>query len=138
MTFLVIDINSYIIKVFRMCIKIVNRPSKESVLRFSSMKEINTEKSEVHNKITRTVRDAAMLLRLLRIIMDAMKFCAFQKFKRTEDKWEEVLGMTISFWEVGTLTSEDWLVNWKSNINMSYISRKSSTDCSHPEVFFLC
>jgi hypothetical protein len=86
MTFLVIDINSYIIKVFRMCIKIVNRPSNESVLRFSSLKEINTEKSEVHKKITRTVRDAAMLLCLLRIIMDAMKFCAFQKFKRTEDK----------------------------------------------------
>jgi hypothetical protein len=43
---------------------------------------INTEKSEVHNKISRTVRDADMLLHLLRMITDAMKFCAFQMFKK--------------------------------------------------------
>jgi hypothetical protein len=47
MTFLAIDVcinNSYIIKV---------------VLRFNSWTVINTEKSKLHSKITRTMRDAA-------------------------------------------------------------------------------
>jgi hypothetical protein len=43
---------------------------------------INTEKSELHNKATRTMRDAVMLLFLLcRLLRDAMMFCAFEKIR---------------------------------------------------------
>jgi len=43
----------------------------------------DTEKSEIHNKATRTVIDAAMLLLLRRLPRDAATFCAFQKIRET-------------------------------------------------------
>jgi hypothetical protein len=75
-TFLAIDVcidNSYIVKV---------------LLRSNLWKVIGTEKSECHDKITRTVRDAAMLLLLHRIIADAVKLCVFRRLKepRTPEK----------------------------------------------------
>jgi hypothetical protein len=42
-----------------------------------------TEKSEIHNKATRTVIDAAMLLLLRRLLRDTATFCAFQKIWET-------------------------------------------------------
>jgi len=43
----------------------------------------DTEKSEIHNKATRTVIDAAMLLLLRRLPRDAATFCAVQKIRET-------------------------------------------------------
>jgi hypothetical protein len=59
-------------------------------------------KSEVYNKITRTLRDAAMLLHLLRIIMDAMKFHVFHKFKEltTDEKTCQECRSISKRWEL--------------------------------------
>jgi hypothetical protein len=42
---------------------------------------IDTEKNELHNIATRTMREAAMLLLLRRLLRDAVTFCAFQKIR---------------------------------------------------------
>ena len=49
--------------------------------RFNRSKMNNTENSELHNKATRTVIDAAMLLLLCRLLRDAATFCAFKKIR---------------------------------------------------------
>jgi len=41
----------------------------------------DTEKSEIHNKATRTVIDAAMLLLLRRLPMNDVTFCAFEQIR---------------------------------------------------------
>jgi hypothetical protein len=55
---------------------------------------INTEKSELHSKATRRMRDAVLLLFLLRRPhTDAVTFCAFEKIREptTAEKrrWEQ-------------------------------------------------
>jgi hypothetical protein len=44
--------------------------------RFSRCKIINAEKREIHDKTSRTVTDALMLLLLLRSLRDVFSFCA--------------------------------------------------------------
>jgi uncharacterized protein YfbU (UPF0304 family) len=54
-----------------------------------------TEKSEIHNKATRTVIETAMLLLLRRLLRDAATFDAFQKIRETttvEQRRPEQLG----------------------------------------------
>jgi len=38
-----------------------------------------TEKSEIHNKATKIMRDAMMLLLTCRLLREAVTFCAFEK-----------------------------------------------------------
>ena len=39
----------------------------------------NTEKSEIHNKATKLMRDAMMLLLTCRLLREAVTFCAFER-----------------------------------------------------------
>ena len=52
----------------------------------------NTEKTEPHNKATRTMTDATMLLLLRRPFRDAATFCAFDKIREPttaeQRRWE--------------------------------------------------
>jgi len=60
---------------------------------------INTSNSKLHNNVTRTMRNSAMLLLICRLLMDAVIFCAFEKTQ--EPMW-------AGWWEKG------WYVGGRS------------------------
>jgi hypothetical protein len=54
------------------------------------MKLNNTKQDKLHNKAMRTLRDAAVLLLLHRLLRDTMMFCALEKI------WEPMTTKTIA------------------------------------------
>jgi hypothetical protein len=56
-----------------------DRKTCDYSLKFNEMK--NTEKSKIHNRGVRKMRDRAMLLLLRRPLEDVATFCAFEKIR---------------------------------------------------------
>jgi len=61
------------------CIICIMNMVQVSYLRHGQCKVTNTERNEHHNGATGTMRDAAVLLLVCRLLRDALMFCTFEK-----------------------------------------------------------
>ena len=71
--------DSYIVTVYGHCIIHIMNMMQVSYLSHSQCKVTNTERGEHHKGATGTMRDAAVLLLVHRLVRDDLMFCTFEK-----------------------------------------------------------